>query len=159
MNYTHLYLHDDNAQDIDTPNVLSIKNDENAAYKIRGKTIGQVTLKSNNWIHPDTEDALTAALATISMKIREDFLSLPEWEPWRKEDVEMFRVRMASGTIYLYFVRPESVKKIPFTQQDIATTWVDHVNGCQDIYRIRSGSVSSGSPEGGVIQFAYELKK
>ena len=158
MKFQHVYLHDDNAENIKTDTTVSIRNSQESISFVRGCSIGQITNKSNGWLDGELAEALVTASATMCSKIKEEFLKLDSWKPWRAH-LDRVKITMASDCIYLTFTRPESVAKIPFTGRQVLQEWPDTINAAQSLFEIGEGHVSHGSPEGGSIQFSYRLKK
>jgi hypothetical protein len=157
MKYVHLIITDDDTNVTPIDGQLIVKNDDDAHYALRGYSIGQITNNSNNFFEPELESALMAATMTVRAEIHKQFLSLSAWKPWTVFP-NLLKIALASDSVFLIFDRPDNCARLTFTQTQIAEEWTQIINKAQDIFELRGGYVSTGSPHGGSIHYGYKLK-
>lgn len=157
MKYVHLILTDDDKNVAAIDGQLIVKNDDDAHHVVRGHSIGQITNTSNNFIEGELQDAIIAATASIRAEIHKQFLSLSAWKPWTVYP-ELLRIALASQSVFLVFDRPDNCARLTFTQAQIAEEWAQIINRAQDVFELRGGYVSNGSPNGGSIHYGFRLK-
>lgn len=157
MKYVHLILTDDDTNVTAIDGQLIVKNDDDAHYALRGHSVGQITNSSNNFIEAELQDAIIVATASIRAEIHKQFLGLSAWKPWTVYP-DLLRIALASESVFLVFDRPDNCARLTFTQTQIAEEWTQIINKAQDVFELRGGYVSNGSPNGGSIHYGFRLK-
>lgn len=150
-----LYLHDDNVAPVITDTTISLQDNVEAHYILRGHSIGEIVKTSKGWLNFELDRALSLATATMRQIIWQTFLDLESFKEWEGFE-DRVRVVMASRCIYLTFDRPDN-SKLKFTPVEIES-WTSIINNSQTLFEIGLGHILSGSPENGTIQFPYSLK-
>lgn len=154
LNPIKVMLHDRDEAIVKTETSISMRYDDDAR-RLRGYTIGEIRTDFNGWMPKDMEMQLAIGSATMRFLIAEEFLRLDEFAMWVGHE-DRVKIGMASGCIYLMVTRPEG-KKIDLRPGDFPSM-CDRINANQSLFKISGGVISYGSPEGGTLQFAYELK-
>lgn len=154
MKFKRLYIHDDVAETVVTDDMISARHDDDLEYVVRGHSVGEINKTSNRFMSPKQEQAMSAATSVIRQIILQEFLKLDCFEPWRGRE-QFIRIGMASGCIFVIIDRPTS-KPIGLKNRDMEE-WPNLINAAQDIFEVRNAYVSSGGPDGGVIQLGYRL--
>lgn len=157
MKYVHLILTDDDTNVTAIDGQLIVKNDDDAHYALRGHSVGQITNSSNNFIEGELQDAMVHATASIRAEIHKQFLGLSAWKPWTVYP-DLLRIALASESVFLVFDRPDNCSRLTFTNAQIAEEWTQIINKAQDVFELRGGYVSNGSPNGGSIHYGFRLK-
>ena len=152
-----LNLHDDQVENQIVGKTLSVRNYEDSVSFLRGHSVGYINKTSNNWIEPEVEEVLHNCTRTFTSLVRDQFLALHAWEPWRKCP-DLLKIRLASKCLFLVFDRPVDGPRLNFTTAQIDEEWVQIINRSQDVFTLKSGHITSGSPDGGCIQYVYTLK-
>jgi len=158
IQFKTLYLHDDDVQPIKGDKMISMRNHEDQFRAFRGNSIGRIVNKSKNWIEPELETAIANASATFCHQVHEQILSMHSWAPWRKYP-NLLKVRLASECLFLIFDRPMDGPRLDFTVSQIEDEWPRLINKNQEYFELLNGHVTSGSPDGGCIQYTYRLKE
>jgi hypothetical protein len=153
-----LYLHDDLVPTIKTDSMVSMRNHEDNFRDCRGTSIGRIVSTSKNWIEQELEAAILNASATFCNQVHEQVLALHSWAPWRKYP-NLLKVRLASECLFLIFDRPMDGPRLDFTVSQIEDEWPRLINKSQPYFELLNGHITSGSPDGGCIQYTYRLKE
>jgi len=156
-NFYKLTLHDDQVDNQIVGKTLSVRNHEDSVSFLRGRSVGFIVNNSNNWIEPEVEAAINGCTRTFTNMVRDQFLALHAWEPWRKYP-DLIKIRLASRCMYLIFDRPADGPRLNFTNSQIGEEWPQLINRSQDVFTLKRGHITSGSPDGGCLQFSYDLK-
>ena len=136
---------------------MSARNHEDSVRKMRGRGVGFILNESKNWIEPEVEEVLLNCTRTFTSLVRDQFLVLHAWEPWRAYP-DLIKIRLASRCMYLIFDRPADGPRLNFTNAQIGEEWPQLINKAQNVFTLHRGHITSGSPDGGCLQFMYDLK-
>lgn len=155
MNIKRLYLHDDSAQAIVTDDMISVRMAD-AIGITRGQTIGEITKTAKGWLDAELEMELADATATVRNAIKKELLKLPSMRSWIGAE-HMFKVAMASKTLYVILERP-CEGTVSLKPADLGG-WAPVINTAQDWFEIGEPWMTSGGYEGCTLQMNYKLLK
>ena len=151
----HLFLHDDNAPDVINDRIISIKNDDDAPAKLRGRSIWRITNKSKGWIEPELHQAMIHQSREFTGFVKQTLLNLSAFRGWEKHP-ELLKVTIAHECMYVTFTRPADMPRITIRPSEITMEWPNLVNKMQNVFELgRTGHILSGDPDGGTIQIPY----